>query len=267
LLIQQLTLHEADNCLEVVWGDGARAVFHGFWLRDNATTYFDPQTGQRTRNTLALPPDAYAVASAERATKAHNDSHEAVRVAFRDGHSTTFASAFLRQHGHETRQQFRIRPRLWASDLYGAFPGHILPTLAWTDVVVAVGAQQQQQQQWQRSARGFVEWITALRDYGVVLMEGVPLLPEAAMRLAGLVAYHRKTHYGESFQVVSEAKPSHLAYTPVELEVHTDLNYRESSPGIQVVRGCEQHDDVCLVLASKLSRSRPRSRPPSSSTA
>lgn len=49
-----------------------------------------------------------------------------------------------------------------------------------------------------------------------------------------MVSYVRKTHYGESFQVRSEPKPSHLAYTPVELDFHTDLNYRESSPGIQV---------------------------------
>lgn len=222
----QLTLHDADNCLEVVWGDGARAVFHGFWLRDNAAAYFDPQTGQRTRNTLALPADAYTLAAAEQRSGAHNE----VKLAFRDGFSAAFGSAWLRQHGHETRQQFRVRPRLWASDLYGAFPGHVLPTLAWRDVVTAgAGAAG-----WERSPRGFVEWVTALRDYGVALMEGVPAMPDAAMRLANLISYHRKTHYGDTFQVVSEAKPSHLAYTPVELEVHTDLNYRESSPGIQV---------------------------------
>ena len=224
----QLQVQAAENCLEVVWGDGARAVFHGFWLRDNAAAYFDPQTGQRIRNTLALGPDAYTVTAAERAP-----GNEAVRVAFGDGFGTTFTSAWLRQHGHETRQQFRIRPRLWANDLYGAFPGHVLPTLGWADVVtVGPGAGAK----WQRSGRGFVEWVTALRDYGVALLEGVPTQPEAAMRLADLISYHRKTHYGDTFQVKSEAKPSHLAYTPVELEVHTDLNYRESSPGIQVGR-------------------------------
>lgn len=224
----QLTVQGAEKCLEVVWGDGARAVFHGFWLRDNAAAYFDPQTGQRIRNTLALGPDAYTVTTAERAP-----GNEAVRVGFGDGFGTNFTSAWLRQHGHETRQQFRIRPRLWANDLYGAFPGHALPTLAWADVVtVAPGAGGK----WQRAGRGFVEWVTALRDYGVALLEGVPTQPEAAMRLADLISYHRKTHYGDTFQVVSEAKSSHLAYTPMELEVHTDLNYRESSPGIQVGR-------------------------------
>jgi [2-(trimethylamino)ethyl]phosphonate dioxygenase len=234
--LQQLSLHEANNCLEVVWGDGACAVFHGFWLRDNATAYFDPQTGQRTRNTLALGPNAYSLAAAERApSEAAGGTKMAVRMAFRDGFTATFASAFLRQHGHETRHEYRIRPRLWGNDLYGAFPGHVMPTLAWTHVVEAAGAGAGGQ--WQRGGRGFVEWITALRDFGVALVDGVPLLPDAAMRLAKLISYHRKTHYGDVFQVKSEAKPSHLAYTPVELEVHTDLNYRESSPGIQVGDG------------------------------
>lgn len=83
--IKQLTLQEADNCLEMVWGDGTRAVFHGFWLRDNAPAYFDPQTGQRIKNTLALGHDAYSLAGAERA-----QGNEAVCVAFRDGFSSSF---------------------------------------------------------------------------------------------------------------------------------------------------------------------------------
>lgn len=74
-----------------------------------------------------------------------------------------------------------------------------------------------------------------LRDYGVALIEDVPTTPGTVMKMADLIAYHRKTHYGNSFQVVSARKPEHLAYTPVELEVHTDLNYRESSPGIQLL--------------------------------
>lgn len=147
------------------------------------------------------------------------------------------------------------------------FPGHVLPTIAHSDVVkVAAG----KEAGWEVAAHGFVQWITHLRDYGVALVEGVPTVPGTVMRMADLIAYHRKTHYGDSFQVVSARKPKHLAYTPVELEgtfflfilrsllplrlffplftsffvlfvshppnpVHTDLNYRESSPGIQLL--------------------------------
>ena len=180
----QLALHEADNTLEVTWGDGAQGRFHGCFLRDNAPAYFDPATGQRTKNTLALGADAYALAHTERLS----NSSGLLRVAWRDGFRAEFASAWLRRHCHDTRHQYRVRPRLWGADLLGHFPGHVLPTLAYEDVVRVAGAGAG----WQRSAEGFRQWVTALRDYGVALVEGLPLAPGTVMRMAGLISYHRK---------------------------------------------------------------------------
>lgn len=214
--------------MDVAWRDGARGQFHGAWLRDNCPVYFDPATGQRTQNTLQLGADAYALRHAAAST----DEGTALCLTWQDGFAHAFPSAWLRQHCYEMRQQYHhVKPRLWGADLVSYFPGHVLPTLAYPDVVkVAKGAPG-----WKTSAQGFVHWITHLRDYGVALVEDVPTEAGTVMKMAGLIAYHRKTHYGESFQVVSELKPQHLAYTPVELEVHTDLNYKESSPGIQLL--------------------------------
>jgi gamma-butyrobetaine dioxygenase len=271
-----VALHQQDGIVEVAWQDGARGLFHGAWLRDNCPFYFDPAGGQRIKNTLNLGPDAYVLTRATSSSLAASSTSsssppsttlELLEVTWKDGFSHAFPSAWLRQHCFETRQQYhRIQPRLWGRDLVSYFPGHVLPTLPYTDVVkVAAG----KEAGWQAAAHGFVQWITHLRDYGVALVEGVPTVPGTVMRMADLLAYHRKTHYGDSFQVVSAREPKHLAYTPVELEgtfsrsssfsplsvfshtrtytlsyfsfppllnsVHTDLNYRESSPGIQLL--------------------------------
>jgi len=276
-----VALHQQDGIVEVTWQDGARGLFHGAWLRDNCPLYFDPSGGQRIKNTLNLGPDAYvltratssSLGGANASSSTPSTTLELLQVTWKDGFAHAFPSAWLRQHCFETRQQYhRVQPRLWGRDLVSYFPGHVLPTLPYTDVVkVAAG----KEVGWQSAAHGFVQWITHLRDYGVALVEGVPTVPGTVMRMADLIAYHRKTHYGDSFQVVSAREPQHLAYTPVELEgmsfrspslpssllssflcpltpiltpfsppyppsplpnlVHTDLNYRESSPGIQLL--------------------------------
>lgn len=278
-----MALHQQDGIVEVAWQDGARGLFHGAWLRDNCPLYFDPSGGQRIQNTLNLGDDAYILTQARSSSldggnvgiSTPSSSSlppstplELLKVTWKDGFSHAFPSAWLRQHCFETRQYHRVQPRLWGRDLVSYFPGHVLPTLAYSDVVkVAAG----KEAGWQVAVHGFVQWITHLRDYGVALVEGMPTVPGTVMRMADLIAYHRKTHYGDSFQVVSAREPKHLAYTPVELEgifsfhsfllpsflplrpfvssftffllfashppnpVHTDLNYRESSPGIQLL--------------------------------
>ena len=104
----------------------------------------------------------------------------------------------------------------------------------------------------QTVARGTAEYTTLkqkalfkhLRDYGLVIIEGLNSSEELNENLFGaqviqigklLGNYPRTTHYGLTFDVKSEKKPVHLAYTSVALDFHTDLNYREKTPGIQLL--------------------------------
>ena len=48
-------------------------------------------------------------------------------------------------------------------------------------------------------------------------------------------AYVKETSYGVTFDVVAEPDPEHLAYTGTYLHHHTDLNYRDKSPGMQLL--------------------------------
>ena len=55
-------------------------------------------------------------------------------------------------------------------------------------------------------------------------------------RVVERFAYVKETQYGRVFDVVNRPNTSgHLAYTGIALAYHTDLNYREKSPGMQLL--------------------------------
>ena len=89
----------------------------------------------------------------------------------------------------------------------------------------------------------------ALYRDGIVIVEACPKQPESVMRLAdffGAPAGAIHTLYGRSFMV--EAAPAHgpknnIAYTGVHLDLHNDLVYYQSMPGLQLLH-CMDFDDA-----------------------
>lgn len=61
---------------------------------------------------------------------------------------------------------------------------------------------------------------------------GVPMDADEIIKVVQRFAYVKETSYGVTFDVVNEPDPeAHLAFTGVHLDHHTDMNYREKSPG------------------------------------
>lgn len=66
----------------------------------------------------------------------------------------------------------------------------------------------------------------------------VPCERDQILTAVKRVAYVKSTIWGDTFDVICEPvqnDPSHLAYTGMYLEHHTDMNYREKSPGLQML--------------------------------
>jgi gamma-butyrobetaine dioxygenase len=74
---------------------------------------------------------------------------------------------------------------------------------------------------------------------GVVFLAGAGAHSGAVERAAGRFGYIRETNYGRLFDVREEATPSHLAYTAVGLELHTDNPYRDPVPTLQLLHVIE----------------------------
>lgn len=68
---------------------------------------------------------------------------------------------------------------------------------------------------------------------GIALVTGCPVEDASVLRLASLVAPPMETLYGRSWVVREEPRAINIAYTSLPLELHQDLPYVESPPGLQ----------------------------------
>src|SRR5690606_29416261 len=102
----------------------------------------------------------------------------------------------------------RWRPQLWGDD-----PQSALRRVDYRAVM--------------ESDSGLAEWLTAMRDRGLVLLRGAPPVPGEIRRIAERVGPMRPTNFGDVYDVISKPNPNASAYTPIGLEPHTDLaNWR-----------------------------------------
>ena len=204
------------DAARVVFADGGESVFHFPWLRDNCPSGFHPDTRERIFDLLTLPPD-YAPKSARAAG-------DALEVEWPDGHLSRFPAAWLRENAYDdsARAARKWAPKTWDSNILPSPPRFSYAAIMQSD-----------------SAR--LEWLTALHDYGIALLEDTPAEMDAVRRAAETIAFLRRTNFGEEFSVESKPNPNNVAYTAVELQLHTDLPNREMPPGAQFLH-CLQNE-------------------------
>ncbi|XP_064480539.1 gamma-butyrobetaine dioxygenase-like isoform X2 [Ornithodoros turicata] len=93
---------------------------------------------------------------------------------------------------------------------------------------------------------GLFRWLDLVYRYGVVILRDVPQKKNQILEVVNRVAYVKSTIWGDTFDVVCQPvqnDPKHLAYTGMYLEHHTDMNYREKSPGLQMLHCLESSKD------------------------
>jgi gamma-butyrobetaine dioxygenase len=87
------------------------------------------------------------------------------------------------------------------------------------------------------------EALTRMVRRGIVFLTGAGSEPETVARFVARFGYIRETNYGRLFDVREEARPSHLAYSPVGLDLHTDNPYRDPEPTLQALHVIEAASD------------------------
>ena len=206
----------SPDAVHVVFADGGESVFHFPWLLDNCPSGFHPETRERVFDLLSLPPDF--------APKSARPAGGELEVEWADGRRSRFSAAWLRENAYDdaARAARRQRPTLWDAETLPEPPRFSHPAVMKSD-----------------SAR--LEWLTALRDYGVAMLEQVPDDMNAARQAAETIAFLRRTNFGEEFSVESKPNPNNVAYTAEELQLHTDLPNREMPPGAQFLH-CLQNE-------------------------
>jgi gamma-butyrobetaine dioxygenase len=194
----------------VTWGDGSETTAPACWLFDNAIDGCDPQSGHRLRGALAL-------AGAQQVEDAQLEAG-AVLVRFAPGgEARRISLAALAAADAPMPGQ----PRLWArADEIAATPPVSFAAYLADD----------------KALRAALDDVVRR---GVVFLSGAGTEPGAVERLVARFGHIRETNYGRLFDVREEAAASHLAYTAVGLDLHTDNPYRDPVPTLQVLHVIE----------------------------
>ncbi|KAF5279676.1 hypothetical protein FQR65_LT15311 [Abscondita terminalis] len=79
------------------------------------------------------------------------------------------------------------------------------------------------------------KWLIDLARYGVSFVQNVPNDKTACRKVANRIAFIRKTHYEDEFDIISKPTTSNVAYLNGNLQLHTDLPYYEYTPGVTLL--------------------------------
>lgn len=209
------------DAVRIVFGDGRESAFHLLWLRDNDPAGFHPQTEERVFDIVDFAAESGEPPAARAATAAADG--ESIKVDW-GGAESIFAADFLRARAYDSRSltERAERPTLWDAET--------LPQPPRFDYARVFA---------DKAAR--LQWLRALAEFGIALVESAPDRDGAVCDLARLISHLRRTNFGEDFVVESKPDPNNIAYTAHALQLHTDLPNRESPPGAQFLH-CRRND-------------------------
>lgn len=243
-------LRVGDAALKLEFSDGGVARFHHVFLRDHCpcAACRHPGTGQRLFDTAALPgpgrlrADDVAVSPTGDALTVSWGVAPAGAAAPGAPHMSTFPSAFLASHAYWSNVGERppggaaADPATDASSrvLWGAahFGGAGAPLAERPFPRVPHAA-------WMADDGAVLSGLLALRDYGVVLVEGVPHTDAATEAALRRIAFLRPTMYSAGGMWRTEVRAdgaadnTDTAYSTLALPAHTDGNYFTEPPGLQ----------------------------------
>jgi gamma-butyrobetaine dioxygenase len=195
----------------VGWPGGRETTAPAAWLFDNGEGAFDPKSGHRLHGALAL-------AGAMEIDGARTEAGALV-VRFAPGGETRripLAALAGSEPAAGAGEQ-----RLWAT----ADEVADLRPIPFTTFLAD-----------DRALRHVLDRV--VRD-GIGFLAGAGSEPGTVERLVARFGYVRETNYGRLFDVREELAATHLAYTPVGLDLHTDNPYRDPVPTLQVLHVIE----------------------------
>ncbi len=199
---------DMTSIVEVVFSDGTSSAFHHLWLRSNClcAQCLHPQTRERTVRSHQLDPQV-------RPVHIGLDNHH-LAITWTDGHVSVFALSWLQDHRYDVARRPEFEVRSWDSTIL-LQP----PTVDYGQVICDDAA--------------LLHFAEQLWCHGVTFVRATPSTNDAVLRLAERVGFIRATNFGRDFEVVAMVEPNNVAYTSLELCVHTDAPNTETPPGIQ----------------------------------
>lgn len=192
------------DCLKINWVDGHVSTYSIDWLRNAMELYPEPQLDnlELNRSRFLLPQDDFYLAEANNVTKA---SYWSVEDIDRNLEAVNY------------------------NDLTSGFDFSLFddPTFINGNKITDMSPNRRQ---------AMHSLAKQLVTNGLAKIINVPQEPGQVLKVARSLAYERPTGYGTVFDVVVEPSDEiNLAYSAQEFDLHSDLTYREISPGVQLL--------------------------------
>lgn len=178
---------------------------------------------------------------------------ERLKITWNDDHTSDFDLGWLKARSFNSedrekylRQIYRPPPRLWSKSEFN----DCIESFDFDDIFrTKEGANMffnfiSRKQFAHSLSAGLRSWLYSLSVNGCAFIRNAPAAEDSCRRIADLVGFIKKTHYGEEFIVQAKEGTSNVAYLSAPLQIHTDLPYYEYKPGINLLH--------CLVQSNSL---------------
>ncbi|MEH6445586.1 MAG: TauD/TfdA family dioxygenase [Oceanospirillaceae bacterium] len=209
------TINVTNDAIDFTWADNSQSTFPFIWLRDIDPLGFHPQTAERLFDLTQVSIDIVPT-----------------NVEF-------------------TKQQLSLQ---WPDEIERSnFPATLLASYATNcqmqDAAAITYASWQGDFEIKRfSVNSFSKenpaqlkrMLSALKRDGLVIINELKG-EHSGEQFGDLIGFKRETNFGVMFEVINKADPNNLAYTSVELPLHTDLSNQQLPPGYQFLH-CIKND-------------------------
>ncbi|WP_421701799.1 TauD/TfdA family dioxygenase [Aliiroseovarius sp.] len=201
------TTHTGD-VLSVTWSDGATSQYHALLLRENSAdpATIHPKAREMCLSPCAIPPELEICAAGV-------EDNGAIWVRFSDATRSAFHPGWLRGIAWFGEEQ-PPAPVLWRGEDQPEPPSFDGPE-ALSDPAV------------------FLQWLEALRDYGVARLRGLPQEDGLLERIVTRIGPVRESNFGRQYTLEIKDDPDSQAFTSDMLLQHIDLPTRETPHGLQ----------------------------------
>lgn len=222
---------------KVIFDGETTADFKYIWLRDNCQCPIcvDPSTKQKVLDSPTLDvhvkPLSLTINNAgkmeimwrETSGEIHTSQYDPAWL-FKYGQSfmhNSFASDTVDMDLHPMRPEYELwdRTMIWSN----------FPEISYNEFM--------------ETDSGLYSWLDLFYKFGVAVLRGVPTETNKIVEVVKRFAYVKETQYGQVFDVINKpVEGAHLAFTGMPLAHHTDMNYREKSPGMQLLHCLKAND-------------------------
>ena len=206
--------------LVLSWDDASESRLQAIWLRDHCQmpSSRDPSNGQRLLNITDIPADTGI-------GRVSLDDDRLYVTFVPDGHESEFEQDWLYRNCYNLNRQYDDR---------GA-----ASKILWHGESFAQGLPRYSYANFCNQPRSKLAALRAVRDYGFVVLEAVPVESGMVLEVIEQFGYVRRTNYGALFEVRAKIDANNLAYTSLGLGCHLDNPYRDPVPGLQLLHCLE----------------------------